>query len=57
MGYEAPHYAVFSNILSLHLSSDQIFYSVPCSQTPTPGKETLIPMVGLRAGLEKRKIL
>jgi hypothetical protein len=33
--YEAPHYAVFSNLLSLHLSSAQIFSSTPCSQTPS----------------------
>jgi hypothetical protein len=26
---------VFSNLLSLHLSSVQIFSSVPCSQTPS----------------------
>jgi hypothetical protein len=31
--YEAPHYTVFSNLLSLHLFSAQIF-SAPCSQTP-----------------------
>jgi hypothetical protein len=28
-------YAVFSNLLSLHLSSVQIFSSTPCSQTPS----------------------
>jgi hypothetical protein len=31
--FEAPHYAVFSNFLSLHLSSVQILSSTPCSQT------------------------
>jgi hypothetical protein len=32
--YETPHYAVFSNLLSLHSYLVQIFSSTPCSQTP-----------------------
>jgi hypothetical protein len=33
--YEVLHYAVFSNLISLHLSLVQIFSSTPCSQTPS----------------------
>jgi hypothetical protein len=33
--YEAPNYAVSSNLLSLHLSLDRGFSSAPCSQTPS----------------------
>jgi hypothetical protein len=31
--YEASHYALFSNLLSLHPSSVPIFFSAPCFQT------------------------
>jgi hypothetical protein len=31
-GYESPHNAVFFNLLSLHLSSVEIFSSASCSK-------------------------
>jgi hypothetical protein len=31
----APHYAVFSILLSLHLSSVKILSSTPCPETPS----------------------
>jgi hypothetical protein len=31
--YEVPHYVIFSNLPSVHLSSIQIFSSTPCSET------------------------
>jgi hypothetical protein len=34
ISYEALHYVLFSNHLSLHPSSVKIFSSAPCSQTP-----------------------
>jgi hypothetical protein len=33
--YEAPHYAVFSNLLPFNLSSIQIFSSASCSHVPS----------------------
>jgi hypothetical protein len=33
--YEALHYAAFSNLLSLHIFSVEIFSSASCSQTPS----------------------
>jgi hypothetical protein len=35
LGEDAPHYAVFSNLLSLHPSLVQISSSTHCSQTPS----------------------
>jgi hypothetical protein len=35
INYDAPHYAIFSNLLLCHPSSVQIFSSAPCSQVPS----------------------
>jgi hypothetical protein len=39
--YEAPHYTVFSNLRSLHLSSVQIFSSTPSVYAPPLMSETM----------------
>jgi hypothetical protein len=49
--YEAPRYAVFSNLPPLHLSLDQIFSSVPCSQTPSVYVPTLMSETKFRTML------
>jgi hypothetical protein len=41
--YGAPHYVVFSNLLSLQLSSIRTFSSVPSSQTPSVYVLPLMP--------------
>jgi hypothetical protein len=46
--YEATHYVVFSNVLSLRLSSVQIFSSAPCSQTPSVCIPPLMPEIKFR---------
>jgi glucose-6-phosphate-specific signal transduction histidine kinase len=42
---EAPHYAVFSSLLSPHPSSVQIFYSAPYFQTPSVSLPPLISAI------------
>jgi hypothetical protein len=41
--YETHHYALFSNLPPLHLSSIPIFPSAPCSQTPSVYIPPLFP--------------
>jgi hypothetical protein len=52
INYEAPHYAIFSNLLSCHLSSVQIFSSAPCSQTPSVYVPSLMSKTEFRAYTE-----
>jgi hypothetical protein len=47
MKLEAPPYAVFSNLLSHHLSSVQIFFSAPCSRTPECERSSFTPIMVL----------
>jgi hypothetical protein len=42
--YEALHYAGFSSLLSLHHSYVQIFFSAPCSHTPSICVLPFIPL-------------
>jgi hypothetical protein len=52
--YEAPRYAVYSNLLSLHLSSVQILFSTPCSQTPSVYVPRLISETMFRTHTEQQ---
>jgi hypothetical protein len=52
--YEAPLYAVFSNLPSVHLSSDQIFSSAPCCQTPSVYLPPLMSDTRFRTHTETR---
>jgi hypothetical protein len=46
--YEAPHYAAFSNPLSLHCTSVQIYTSAPCSLIPSVYISLLISEIEFR---------
>jgi hypothetical protein len=50
--YVAPRYAVSSNLPSLHLSSIQIFSSVPCSETPAVYVPSLMLKIKFRTRTE-----
>jgi hypothetical protein len=52
--YEDPRYAIFSNLLSLHPSSVQIFSSASCSQTFSVYVPTLSTQTKLRTDTESQ---
>jgi hypothetical protein len=53
--YEAPHYAVFSSLLSLYPSSVQMSSSAPCSQTPSVYVPPIVPETKFHTYTEPRK--
>jgi hypothetical protein len=51
----APYDAVFSNLLSLVFSSEQVFSLAPCSQTPSVYVPPLMSEINFRTHTELQK--